>query len=236
MINDDIKDEFRFLLPKGNASFELIWSMLYDIRLLKYVRQSDLKLINNEYTKICSKDKLKSLSELGYLRTVDDEIYIATNKVFPILKSSGRNIALLPKTIVGHGDINELNNTEVFIKAMKLPYFHHLFYPRFPVEKPYIIPDALLVLFDQVSNCYKLTFLEIEAGKANWDEYLENKHQNYLTLSSDIIVYNYWVNCCQLLNWTKPDINDFKFSIIIIGQIKKDWEDCFIFKENLNGK
>lgn len=226
-----IKEQFRFLLPKNNASFELIWNMFWDIRLLKYVRQSDLKLINPDYTKICSKNKLLELCQQGYLRTVDEDIFVATDEVLDILKLAGKNISLLPRSIDGAGNINDINNTSVFIEAMNLPHYYHLFFPRFPLEKPYLIPDALLVLKD--TDKYKLIFLEIEAGKSNWDTYLENKHQNYLRLASDIKAYNYWCNCCAKLGWTKPDINDFKFSVMIIGHIKKEWESCFIFKEVL---
>lgn len=135
--------------------------------------------------------------------------------------------SLLPKLPGGSGDINEINNTEAFTQAVNLPDYYALLYPHFG----YIIPDALLVRKN--GNRYKLDFLEIEAKKPNWDEYLEDKRLSYLKLASSKEVYLKWCDYCELLNWDKPSIIDFNFSVTFIGNIKKDWEDYFIFKERL---
>ena len=231
-MNDfEIKDDFRFMLPPGNASWELIWNLLYDIRLLKFVHHSQIKLLPRKYSKICSKEKMLKLVDLGYLRTYYDDVFVATDKAVDLLKFQGKDIKLLPDKIVGNGYVNEINNTEVFIQAMKLSDYFHLFFPRFPADNPYIIPDALLVL--KKNGKYKLTFLEIEKGKPDWSDYLETKRENYLRLSNDIISFNYWTKKCQLLGWAKPDLRSFKFNVMFICSVKYDWEDYFIFQEAL---
>src|ERR1035438_10123665 len=55
----ELLEKLRTIIPfDSGGSFKLLWNMLYHIRLLKYVRQSQLKLINSRYSKICSIDKL----------------------------------------------------------------------------------------------------------------------------------------------------------------------------------
>jgi len=222
----ELKEKLRAVIPfERGGSFKLLWDMFFHIRLLKYVRQSQLKLINSRYSKICSVDKLDYISSLYLLRNVFQDFYYATDKVLPILESEGYNINLLPPESTGFGDPNQINNTAVFIQALKLPNFKALLYPRFPPDKPYVIPDALLVLEEE--GRYKLEFLEVEASKPNWDNWLENKRINYLKLS------HYWKKQCKLLNISPPDIKDFKFSVSIIGEVKMDFGTGFNFMDKL---
>jgi hypothetical protein len=224
----ELKNELRDIIPlESGGSFKLLWDMLYHIRLLKYVRQSDIKLINSRYSKICSVKKLDRLVELGLLNNADKNIYTATDDVLPLLKEFGFNIKTLPKSINGSGGTNELNNTEVFIQALKLKDFKNLLYPAFD----YIRPDALLVRANDKG--YKLEFLEIEASKAGWTDWLENKRINYLRLSRDRQVFAYWKAHCSYLGFPYPDINSFKFSVVFICSVKKDFGQGFIFKEKL---
>jgi hypothetical protein len=224
----ELKNDLRDIIPlESGGSFKLLWDMLYHIRLLKYVRQSDLKLINSRYSKICSTKKLYRLVELGLLNNADKDIYTATDEVLPLLKESGFNIKTLPRGINGSGGINELNNTEVFIQALKLQDFKTLLYPSFD----YIRPDALLVRAND--KRYKLEFLEIEASKAGWTDWFENKRINYLRLARDRQIYAYWKAQCNYLNMSVPDIKDFKFSVLFVCKLKKDFGQGFNFKERL---
>ena len=226
----DVSDKILFqdIIPlNSGGSFKLLFDMFYHIRLLKYVRQSDLKLINPRYSKICATKKLNKLVELEYLENTYEDVYSATDKVLPKLKKNGYNIKILPKESKGKGEINQLNNTEVFIQALKLPDYKTLLYPNFD----YIEPDALLVRAKD--NAYKLEFLEVEASKPNWESWLENKRINYLKLASDKEAYKYWKIQCSYLNLTVPDIKDFKFSVSIIGAVNKDFGTGFNFIERL---
>ena len=234
-MNIDDKILFQDIIPlKSGGSYKLLFDMLYHIRQLKYVRQSQLRLILNrknfikpKYSKICSVEKLNKLVELELLKNTYEDVYIATDKVMPKLHKNGYNTKLLPKEIKGSGKINQLNNTEVFIHALNLQDYKALIYPNFD----YIEPDALLVRAKD--NAYKLEFLEVEASKTNWDSYIKEKRINYLKLASDPQVYSYWKAQCTYLDLPVIDIKDFKFSVSIIGNINKDFEKEFNFMERL---
>lgn len=235
----DIDDKILFqdIIPlNSGGSYKLLFDMLYHIRQLKYVRQSQLRLILNhknfikpKYSKICALEKLNKLVEKEFLENTYEDVYIATDKVIPKLHKNGYNIKTLPKKSKGKGEINQLNNTEVFIQALNLPDYKALIFPNFD----YIEPDALFVR--ERDNAYKLEFLEIEAGKSNWDSYIENKRTNYIKLASDPQVYSYWKAQCTYLKLEAPDIKDFKFSVSIIGKINNNFGIGFNFMETLNG-
>ena len=215
------------------GSFEAIWDMLYNIRRVKYIRRNQISQIKKSYDKTCSEKKINRLLELGLLEKTNNDILIATDYSVKLLEQLGKNVSILPEIIKGEGAINELNNTEVFIQALKLPDFIALLYPRFPKNKPYLIPDALLVRGTE--KRYKLEFLEVEAGKTNWDNYLENKRINYLKLAGEKRPFSYWEWQCKLLDLPIPDIKDFRFSVSIIGKAKKDFGEGFNFMESING-
>lgn len=209
------------------GSYEAVWSMLHDIRRLKYVRRNQLSSIDDRYTKTCSLKKITRLIELGLIKKTDNDILISTAKSLQLLKQLEYNTQILPKDISGDGNINELNNTEVFIQALKLPDFIALLYPNFE----YLKPDTLLIR--GTKERYKLEFLEVEASKSNWNDWLENKRINYLKLAGEKRPFSYWVSQCKLLDLPIPDINDFRFSVSIIGKIKKDFGAGFNFMEEL---
>jgi len=229
----ELKNKLRDIIPlESGGSFKLLWDMIYHIRLLKYVRQSQIHLINKRYSKICTKDKLERLIEFGLLTNTYLDVYIATNLTLPLLKNLGYNINLLPRAVSGEGQINELNNTEVFISALKLPDFKALLYPTFMFnDKPFLKPDALLVRAK--GNKYKLEFLEVEASKPLWENWVEEKRVKYLFLAQDRQAYSYWKAQCAYLDITPPDIKDFKFSVSIIGEFKMDFGTGFNFMERL---
>jgi hypothetical protein len=229
----ELKNQLREIIPlESGGSFKLLWDMLYHIRLLKYVRQSQIHLINKRYSKICTKDKLQRLIDFGLLTNTYSDVYIATNLILPLLKNLGYNTNLLPKAISGEGQVNELNNTEVFIQALKLKDFKALLYPTFIFnDKPYLKPDALLVRAK--GNQYKLEFLEVEASKPLWETWVEEKRVKYLILAQDKQAYSYWKAQCTYLDIPPPDIKDFKFSVSIIGEVKMDFGKGFNFMEKI---
>lgn len=207
-----IVDELAELIPfKAGATWSALWQIFYYTRLLKYVHRSYYPQIKASFNKICTNKNLQKLCQLGYFYSPQKDIYCATNKVLPILKEAGFIIETLPTEPVGKGDINELNNTRVLISLMKQEYFHTLLYPNFG----YLIPDALMVSLDKENKKYKLTFIEVEAEKPDWENYIENKKENYLKLSKDIQFYEKWKEYCKLLNLPEPTL-DIKFNYKII--------------------
>jgi hypothetical protein len=229
----ELKNALREIIPLENGgSFKLLWDMLYHIRLLKYVRQSNLKAINPRYSKICSTKKLDRLVELGLLSNANKDVFTATDAAVALLRGLKYNTKTLPRTISGDGLTNELNNTEVFIQALKLPDYKALLYPVFAdQDKTYLRPDALLVRAND--RKYKLEFLEIEASKSGWNDWLENKRINYLKLAKDRQAYAYWKAQCSYLEMPFPDIKDFTFSVIFICKLKNDFGQGFNFQEKL---
>ena len=225
-----VKDELRPLTSGG--SFENIYQLLYYVTLLKYATQEHIKNLGfSGVGKVATKGKLQTLRELGYFRTskINPQIFSSTNKTYQILKTIGHELKLLPA--LPKGDGAEIYNTDVFVQALKLPNYYVLLYPQFPKEKPYIIPDALLVLKED--HRYQLNFLEIEAKKPNWDYYLQTKYDSYKRLAKDIQVYKYWKAFSGYLNLPCPPIEKFKFRVMIIGSIQKDWGPGFEFRSEL---
>lgn len=219
-------DELAHIVPtKAGATFSQLWQIFYYTRLFKYVKYDHYRQIKPAYKKIATYKNLQELCKLGYLFSPGHEVYCATDKVLPILEATGYNTALLPIKPAGTGNINELNNTDVFIQLSKLEHFYILLYPQFG----YIIPDALLVQLDKDTKRYKLTFIEVEAKKPKWEEYIEVKRKNYLKLSQDIEVYNEWKRCCVKISLPVPKAEDFCFSVSFYGSIKKDFGEHFKF-------
>jgi hypothetical protein len=223
-----VKSDIVGILPKDrkNKSFALVWDLFYYIRLFKYVHVRHFQKIRKRFSHIQAAWKLDHLCKLGYLYSPQQDIYTATDKAVAVLNEiSYHKPRIFPPELRGEGSINELNNTEVFIQALKMPCFSTLLYHDFG----YIIPDALMMQRHNILPYYKLTFLEIEASKPDWENYLEKKRNNYLRLSQDIAFYNYWASVCPLLDLPKPDIAKLGFSVCIIGNIVKNFGYGFKF-------
>jgi hypothetical protein len=86
-----------------------------------------------------------------------------------------------------------------------------------------------MIQLDKDNRKYKLTFIEVEAHKPNWSEYVEKKRDNYYRLSEDIFVFNYWKEICRKLNIKSPSIEEFCFTVSFYGSIKKDFGKNFNF-------
>ena len=223
---EQIKSELKVLISGG--SYANIYQMLYYVALLKYVTQQHLKAIGfHGVEKVATKGKLRTLHELGYIRLANEAlgIYASTSKSLQLLKALGHDLKLLPAVPKGTGA--EIYNTNVLVQAIKLPNYYALLYPQFPNENPYIIPDALLVLKEE--RRYQLNFIEIEAKKPNWEAHLQTKYDGYKRLAKDMAVYNYWKAYSGYLKLPCPSVDKFKFRVMIIGSIKKDWGKGFEF-------
>lgn len=210
---------------KGGATFSQLWQIFFYTRLFKYMHKSHYVRIKKAYNKICRKRIFTSLCDLGYLKSPQPNIYCATDKVLPILKEAGFPISILPPETRGSGDINELHNSEVFVSLTKLPYFHTILYPPFK----HVIPDALLVELDAQNRRYKLTFIEVEAYKPKWSDYLEDKRNKYLHLASITDFYSYWKETAPKLELPVPPLDKFSFSVTFVCSIKKDFGKGFNF-------
>jgi len=225
------KNELQDLTVGG--CYKSLYRLLYYVALLKYVTQSHLKAVGfSGVEKVATKRKLCTLHELGYVRIASNTlgIYSATTKTLQLLRAVGHDLKLLPAVPKGTGA--EIYNTDVFVQALNLPNYYALLYPQFPQEDPYIIPDALLVL-RYIDGSYHLIFLEIEAEKPNWEMHLQTKYDGYQRLDKDIQVYKYWKTYSGYLKLRCPTMEEFRFRVMIIGSVKKDWGPGFEFRSEL---
>jgi hypothetical protein len=236
---EDIKTELstNFNLSSG-LSYQLFFRFFLHLRILKYATPDILKKISGKYDKIATKNNLVKLEELGYIKNTNSieykNVYIATDKVIPAIESLGINKILLPNKSTGKGDINQIGIADVVADILALDnsmekYF--ILYPQFPKDKPFIKPDALFV--EKKTDKYRLVFLEIEAKKEDWENYVKDKIFNYYDLSKEISVYNYWKKYSKFLNLPCPKVNDFKFSIAFVGTILNYNIDGFSFINNI---
>ena len=214
---------------RTNKSLIATYEMLYKTRMLKYVRKDQFVKIRATYGKFTSQEKLDFLCEKGWLEERMKSVYTTADKTLPILRAQGFNIDILPRTISGKGMINEIQNTESFIRLMTMEHFKALLYPKFGEQKVWLKPDALLVLHDTENGRYKLVFLEVEAKKSDWKNYIAHKKEGYLRLARDVEFYNTWSILAKKLGFPQPDISTLKFSVSIIGSIKKDFGIGFNF-------
>lgn len=217
-------DELAHLIPrKGGATFSQLWQIFFYTRLFKYVHRQHYSQIKTAYNKIATKDNLRELCEMEYLFSPQTDIYCATNKVLPILREAGFPIETLPPEPRGMGDINELHNTEVFVQCTMLKHFYTLLFPNFR----YVIPDALLVQLDTENLRYKLAFIEVEAQKPKWSDYIEHKRNNYIRLSKAMDFYEYWKENAPKLNLPVPALESLKFNVVFICSLQKDYGNGF---------
>ncbi|MFZ1321399.1 MAG: hypothetical protein WAT71_07570 [Ignavibacteria bacterium] len=227
----EAEQDLLFIQQKSptNKSLKATYEMLYYVRMLKYVHKKQFTKIRSTYARFSSQKSLDFLCHKGWLEKRMDSVYSTSDKTLPILKAQGFNTDILPVKISGKGMINELQNTESFIQAMKLENFKALLYPKFGEQKVWLRPDALLVLHDTTNKKYKLTFLEVEAKKSDWFNHILGKREKYLRLAQDIEFYNMWLILAKKLGFPQPDISTLKFSVFIIGSIKKDFGTGFKF-------
>ncbi|MBX7046548.1 MAG: hypothetical protein K1X86_12005 [Ignavibacteria bacterium] len=219
-------EELKGIVPtNAGATYTQLWHIFHYTRMFKYVSYRHFMQIKKSFNKICTYEKLYRLCELGYLKSPARAVYCATNKVLPILKEAGLNTDILPDEPVGKGYVNELNNTDIFVQLTKLPHFKAIVYPNFG----FLRPDGLLIQLDEENRKYKLTFLEIEAKKSNWSNYIDAKREKYLSLSRELTFYNYWKHIASKLSIPVPDIEQFKFSISFYCTLQKDYGPGFQF-------
>ena len=227
----EAETDFSIIQQKSvtNKTIKATYQMLYDMRMLKYVHKEQFVKIRSTYGRFTSDKKLAYLCEKGWIEERTENVYATADKTLPVLKAQGFNTEILPRNISGKGMINEIQNTECFIQILKIKYFHSLLFPVFGVQKVWLRPDALLVRYDEEDKKYKLTFLEIEAEKTDWHNHIERKREKYLRLAGDIEFYDMWSILARKLGFPQPDISTIKFSVYIIGNIQKKFENGFKF-------
>lgn len=217
----------------AGTSWARLFQTLYYVHLLRY---SDRKTLQDfTGTQIATKPKMNKLVELGYLKK-ENNIFSSTQKTFDLLKNVGYNFNLLPAVAEGKGA--EFYTQVEIAKLLKHPlcltrkfddlYEKAFFYPNFG----YVIPDGLMILRD--GSKYELNFVEVERKKPNWAEYLEDKRQKYRRLAKDEIVWKYWQIIAPFIALKCPPVNDFRFSVLCVSELKFEWRGWRFLNGNFN--
>jgi hypothetical protein len=208
-------------IVKG-ASFNQLFSFFYTLALLKYAVKDQLNQINN---KLGTKKKLQRLVALDYLAATALEVYTITDKTLGVLANVGLNTKIIQRP-GGQGEKERLAVSEAILKIMSQADFFTVIYPEFKEagsQHFYLVPDAALIF--KRENRAQLVFLEVEAQKHQWLDYLAQKRQNYQQLACNYETYNLWWRYqCQLLGFNLGLAAEFCFSVLVIGRFKPEEE------------
>lgn len=211
----------------GGGTWASLWRVMYYTRKFRYITQDLLRQIKGIDDRVTSVPKLRILCDEGYFRESSNEVFTATNETMKVLQRVGCQTRYLPPLTEGEGKINALNNTRVFVQAIKLPNYYEILFEGFG----YIEPDALLI--EKFDNKYKLTFLEIEEPKSDWVNTLEKKRDNYLKLASDLAFYDFWETASKILGLRVPTKQELKFNVTFVCSLTRKFGKGFNFKEQL---
>lgn len=220
-------------IRKNGVPWEAFYRIMYYTRLFRYIHKDQYPLIVDENGRPLDKrayniNSLRVMKEKGFLTERSPDVFSATKECQRYIEKKYLHKILpdIPKPDAT-GGINALNNTAVFIQALKVTNYYDLLFPEFA----YIDPDALLV--QKYGEKYKLTFLEIESEKFGWNNYLENKRDNYLKLAKDIAFYDYWTTASKILGLRVPTKQELKFSVTFVCSLDRKFGNGFNFKTQL---
>lgn len=217
---------------ENKFSYTALFKELYRLALVRYATHDQLIPFNKQ---VFTKPNLVKLTELGYLDgayLVENDIaYHITPKTRDLLTKEGYNTSVIQKKYTAQSLIHALKITDCLLKLQGEQFFYTNFYPMFrePPEykNPFLIPDACVVWNKE--GTYKIQFVEVESEKQDWENYLLVKKQRYETMASTPDIYRiWWKQWAEKLNLPLCAENDFCFSVVCFGSIKKEWE-CWIF-------
>lgn len=202
-------------LVKG-SSYRQLFDMLYTLALVRYATPEHLRAVN---FKLGTTGKLGKIVELGYMSFTGGIFYMITDKALVLLEKHGYNTKIIKRKLTGEMKAHQAVITSVILDIMKDQHFFTVFYPQFKHEgeqAAFLIPDAAVVYND--GDKAKLVFLEVELSDKP-KNYLDNKRQNYLQLSSLYWVYDkWWKSYAQKLGLGMCEPKDFCFSSQYIRQ------------------
>lgn len=212
-------------LIASRASYRQIFDLFYTLARVRYATFKQLHPLNH---RIATKKNLVKLTELGYLSDHNlVKAYHITEKTRNILKNEGYNTAILQKNFIGRSLEHALKTTDCLLKLQGQEHFYSVFYPIFrePPDyiKEFLRPDFAVVWKND--NLVKLQFGEVETEKPDWENYILTKREKYEKLARDQNTYlMWWKYHADKLNLPLCEEEDFCFSVLCFGNIKKEWE------------
>lgn len=205
---------------KERASWQQIFDLLYTLAQVRYATQKQLQPINH---RVCTKPNLVKLEALGYLKSIDLVSFHITEKTREILEREGYNTKILQGTYRAKDLTHALLITDAILKLNPWSVFYPQFKEPPDYRKEWLKPDACLI-FKNDTN-YKIQFLEVEEKKPNWENYLLDKKSKYERLAglSDLF-FVWWKRRAENLGLPMGKIDDFGFSVLVVGGVKKEWD------------
>ncbi|MDQ5987367.1 MAG: hypothetical protein CSYNP_03107 [Syntrophus sp. SKADARSKE-3] len=209
------------------ASYKQAFELFYKLAQVRYATFKQLHPLNH---RVATKPNLVRFVEQGYLFTHDlvknQPAYSITEKARKILNFELYNTKILQKNFTGQSLDHALKITDCLLKLQASPEFYNVFYPFFreppDYKSEFLRPDFCVIW--KKENSYKIQFGEVEQPKANWDNYLLIKRANYERLASDKNLYDiWWSEWSKRLNLPMCKKEDFCFSVLCVGNIKKEW-------------
>lgn len=199
------------------STWTKLFKFLYTAGMLRYSTKEHLNQVSGQFG---TPKKLTKLRERGFLTAIrNGDVYVITKKTRLLLEAEGFQIGLLQDDFNGLSVNHELKITDYILQAMQEEFFYFALFPNFT----YMRPDALLV-YKKSDREYKLVMLEIENEKSNWNDHLEKKRENYQRLSKDIDFYNLWKSYSEQLGLPYCTMEQFCFSVLVVGNIKFECE------------
>lgn len=207
------KEKYPDLYPltKG-SSFNQLADLLYTLALCRYL---DRITLADKNFKLATGPKFKKLAELAYIADNDGVYSISKNGLQFLNERRNCKFLKVPK---GEGIKDGLQVGKIVYRTTKMSDFYAILYPDFR----FLRPDFAAVF--RRGDRAKLVFVEVEKEKDGWDNYLEDKRAKYDRLAGDYEIYSRWWKHCSKeleLNFCSPE--DFCFSVLCVGDIKKDW-------------
>jgi hypothetical protein len=210
------------------SSYKQIFDLFYILAQIRYATFKQLHPLNH---RVAKKKNLEYLVSLDYLSCIDlvknTKAFHITEKTRQILEREGYNVRILQKKFTGQTLDHSLKISDTILKLQAQPYFYQVFYPVFRnapnYEREFLRPDFCVIW--KKDRSYKIEFGEVEEEKANWLNHLLIKKVNYERLADDQNLYDlWWTEQSKRLQLPMCKKDDFCFSVVCFGNIKKEWE------------
>ena len=147
-----------------------------------------------------------------------------------LLKNKGYKTKHLQIRKEGEFQDHQKQLTKVLLNFTNDPHFFTVFYPPFGDVK--LRPDACLVFLN--GQKHKIQFLEIERTEKTDPDYLLKKKAKYEELARSYWLYDsWWRKWAGVFKLPMCDVEQFKFSVLIVGNVKYDWGERFEWKKKL---
>ena len=202
---------------QAGSTWVKLFNFIYAIASLRYSTQKQLNKVSSQFG---TPKKLEKLRKRDYLTAIrNSDVYVITKKTRQLLKDEGYKTDILQADFNGINLNHQLKITDCLVSLIREDDHYALFYPNFT----YLIPDFCLI--KKRDDAYKIIFGEVEEEKPNWTDYLNEKREKYNRLAKDRDIYlKWWKVYCEKLGLPYCTEEQFCFSVLVKGNIKKDWE------------